>query len=153
MSWCGAILFLEPLVGFEQTSPLAAERAVVALAAVARLHAAAWEDTELLQGAAERLQRHGGAFALSIRNPKEIEQLQSNWADFVSTFTPHAPELFSRPSIVALGDRLVQWSLWISQQLSPGDAASKRNSASSMTPATHKHTSAGCTFAVRQYSA
>ena len=33
---CGAMLFLEPVVGFEQGSPLRPERAAVALAAVAK---------------------------------------------------------------------------------------------------------------------
>ena len=75
---CGALLFLQPvsLASYDQASPLAADRALVALAAAARLHAAAWEDTELLTRAASRLQRNGGAYSLSIRNPKELTKVR-----------------------------------------------------------------------------
>lgn len=118
---CGALLFLEPIKdGYEQGSPLAPERALVALAAAARLHAAAWEDKDLLSAAAGRLQRHGGAFALSIRNPKELTKITGNWEKFCGTFTPHAPELFAQPGIRALGERLERWSGWVAEQLSPG---------------------------------
>lgn len=117
---CGVMLFLEPVVGYECTSPLAASRAAVALAAVAKLHAAAWEDRELLSAAAARLQRHGGAFALSVRNPQELSDIKTNWEKFKATFTPLSPDLFARPSVQALGDRLERWSAWVSAQLSPG---------------------------------
>lgn len=117
---CGAVLFLEPIAeGYEQGSPLAPERALVALSAVARLHAAAWEDKKLLGAAATRLQRHGGAFALSIRNPKELAKLRANWERFCDTFASHAPELFAKPGIVALGERLERWSSWVARELSP----------------------------------
>ena len=91
----------------------------MALAAAARLHAAAWEDQELLGTAATRLQRHGGAFALSIRNPKELTKIRSNWENFCGTFASHAPELFAKPGIVALGERLELWSVWVARELSP----------------------------------
>ena len=116
---CGAVLFLEPVIGFEQASPLPPDRALVALAAVARFHAAAWEDAEILSAAAKRLQRHGGAFSLSIRNPKELTKIEPNWAAFVKTFTPYAPELFAQPSVAALGSRLAKWSGYVSEHLSP----------------------------------
>ncbi|KAK3279066.1 hypothetical protein CYMTET_13031 [Cymbomonas tetramitiformis] len=120
---CGAILLLECAEGYEQMSPLPPRRAEAALAAAARLHAAGWEQQELLQAAAGRLQRHGGSFALSIRNPKELTKLRGNWARFVDTFGPLAPELFARPSVLQLGDRLEAWSGWVAQQLSPGPEA------------------------------
>ena len=126
LSRCGALLFLEPisLAAYDQASPLAPERALVALAAAARLHAAAWEDAELLTKAASRLQRNGGAYSLSIRNPKELTKLQPNWAKFVETWSGHAPELLGQPRIVALGERLEKWSGWVAKQLSAGAADS-----------------------------
>ena len=117
---CGAMLLLEPVVGYEQASPLAPSRAALALAAVAKLHAAAWEDRELLSAAAGRLQRHGGSFALSIRNPKELSKIKANWENFKVTFAPLAPDLFARAGVQALGERLERWSSWVSAQLSPG---------------------------------
>ena len=76
------------------------------------VHAAAWEDKELLTTAAVRacprglwlieekltvdlvacamqgrLQRHGGSFSLSIRNPKELTKIKANWENFRETFT------------------------------------------------------------------
>ena len=62
---CGAMLFLEPVVGFEQGSPLRPERAAVALAAVAkRTHTTAsplWFDvvTSLSAVWLQFMQRHG----------------------------------------------------------------------------------------------
>ena len=96
----------------------------MALEAVANLHAACWEDRPLLARAAERLQRHGGAYNLSIRNPKELARIRSNWENFVGTFTPHDPELFAAPSILSLGERLERWAPWVARQLdaTPGDA-------------------------------
>ena len=35
-----------------------------------------------------RLQRHGGSFSLSIRNPKELTKIKANWDNFRETFTP-----------------------------------------------------------------
>lgn len=122
---CGALLFLEPVgAGYEQGSPLAPERAAVALAAVANLHAASWEDRELLGRAADRLQRHGGAYNLSIRNPSELTKIRANWESFVATFTAHDPELFSQPGMLTLGERLERWAPWVAAQLDaePTDA-------------------------------
>ena len=116
---CGAMLFLEPVVGYECTSPLSASRAALALAGLAKLHAAAWEDGELLSAAARRLQRHGGAFALSVRNPQELSQVVPNWERFKMTFTQFSPDLFARPGVQALGIRLERSSEWVSAQLSP----------------------------------
>jgi hypothetical protein len=55
---CGALLLLEPAAKAEwwQGSPLSEAQARATLAALARLHAAAWEDRALLAAAATRLQ-------------------------------------------------------------------------------------------------
>lgn len=123
LSRCGALVFMEPLADptrYEQTSPLTPSQAKRLLSAAARLHAAAWEDESLLSRAAERLQRHGGSFALTARNPKELRELPASWDRFVAAFTPAAPpSFFSRPEIAALGSRLQALAPWISSQLSP----------------------------------
>ena len=120
---CGALMFLEPLADptqFHQMSPLSPSQAREVLEAAARLHAAAWEDAPTLERAAARLQRHGGSFALSARNPKELANLAESWDKFTAAFTPAArPGFFGRPEIAALGSRLQAAAPWISAQLSP----------------------------------
>mmetsp|Transcript_16145 Transcript_16145/g.50748 ORF Transcript_16145/g.50748 Transcript_16145/m.50748 type:complete len:389 (-) Transcript_16145:136-1302(-) len=118
---CGALLLLEP-AGPErwwQGSPLSEDQACQSLAAVAGLHAAAWGDSGLLGRAASRLQRHGGAFALPIRNPAEVTKIPDNWARFVEAFSPEDPSLFQQPGVARLGERLELWCGWVSAELSP----------------------------------
>jgi Ser/Thr protein kinase RdoA (MazF antagonist) len=120
---CGALMLIEPLADrarYAQTSPLSPVQARCVLAAAARLHAAAWEDRVLLERAALRLQRYGGSFALSARNPKELRELNASWEAFMKAFTPLAPAgFFERPEISSLGSRLAAAAPWISSQLSP----------------------------------
>ena len=120
---CGALMFLEPLADparFHQTSPLSPSQASTLLEAAARLHAAAWQDAPTLERAAARLQRHGGSFALSARNPKELANLADSWGRFAAAFAPAAPPgFFGRPEIAALGSRLQAAAPWIAAQLSP----------------------------------
>ncbi len=61
---------LECVEGYEQASPISEEQAVQALRGLAGLHAAAWEDRELLSRIAQRLQRFGGSFALRLMQIK-----------------------------------------------------------------------------------
>ena len=123
---CGAVMWLGPVRGgFEQASPLAPARAALVLDAAARLHASAWEDEAVLGRAAERLQRHGGSFALSIRNPKELERLEANWATFKANFATVAPPgFFDAPGVADLGGRLKRAARFVANELAPapGDA-------------------------------
>lgn len=125
LATCGAMLFLEPLADgrYEQEAPLRPARALVLLKAAAKLHAAAMGDVPLLDAAAARLQRHGGSFALSIRNPKELDKCVANWAHFVEVFTASDPALFARPEVAALGARLHAASGYVAAQLAPEPAA------------------------------
>ena len=88
---CGALMFLEPLADprFHQASPLSPSQASTILEAAARLHAAAWQDAPTLERAAARLQRHGGSFALSARNPKELANLADSWGSPRPSRQPH----------------------------------------------------------------
>ena len=81
LSKCGALLWMEPVLGYDQGSPLPADKSALILSAVARLHSASWEDTNLLKRASERLQHPGGSFALKIRNPAELEEDRSQLGD------------------------------------------------------------------------
>ena len=114
----GGILLLECVdARLEQRSPVSFGQAAAALRTVAGMHAAAWEDTALLQRAAGRLQRHGGSFSLSIRNPAELTKLRPNWERFVGVFAPCAPGLFGQERILQLGARLEAVSSWVAGQL------------------------------------
>ena len=94
----GALLVLEAVEGCEQASPLDEARAARALRAAAALHAAGWEQAALLRRASERLQRHGGVFSLSIRNPSELARLRPNWEAFKAEFGGEAPALLRSSS-------------------------------------------------------
>lgn len=118
----GALLFLECVEDLTQASPLSERHARQALRAVAGLHAACWEEQPTLRRASKRLQRHGGCYALDIRSPAELTKLRPNWDAFMCAFAPLEPELFERPSVAALGERLERWMAFASEQVSPGPA-------------------------------
>ena len=114
----GALLFLECAEGLVQASPLDEAQACEALRAVAGLHAAAWEDEPMLRRASERLQRHGGVYALEIRSPVEVTKIKPNWEAFAAEFRSAEPELFERPGVMALGERLERWTRFASERVS-----------------------------------
>lgn len=114
----GGMLFLECAPQhLTQCSPISAAQARAALTTIAGMHAAAWGDEALLSPAAARLQQYGGSFSLSIRNPKELAKLCSNWERFVAVFGEHNPTLFQKPSVLALGSRLEAISSWVAAEL------------------------------------
>ncbi|KAL1521591.1 hypothetical protein AB1Y20_021250 [Prymnesium parvum] len=119
-SRCGSLLLLEAAVGYSQTSPLSEPQAIQALQAVAGLHAVFWERADILQAASCRLQRHGGCFALEIREPEEVSQVQSNWEKFAQSFRDVDESLCMES--FDLGARLQQASTWVSAQMSPDPA-------------------------------
>ena len=49
-----------------------------------------------------RLQRHGGSFSLSIRNPKELTKIKANWENFRETFTPVCSQPYH---LISMGSR------------------------------------------------
>ena len=120
---CGGIMWLEEVssVNYKpQMSPLPPSDAAQVLACAARLHASAWEDSEVLTKACQRLQRHGGSFALAIRNPKELEKMPANWESFKTKFKDVAsPGFFDDPSVASLGSRLQKAAPWVASQLAP----------------------------------
>ena len=97
---CGALIWMEPVMGYAQGSPLAADQAALVLSAAARLHAASWEDATILTRASKRLQHPGGSFALRIRNPAELENILPNWESFKRNFRgAAAPGFFDGRSV------------------------------------------------------
>lgn len=118
----GAQIFLECVdkQKYFQTSPLSKSQALAVLSTVAGFHSASWEDCLLLGSAAEQLQRQGGSFTLSVRNPKELAQLRDSWSRFVEHFAPLNPTVFTRPSVANLGARLESIATWVSRQLHAG---------------------------------
>eukprot|EP00957_Ditylum_brightwellii_P121154 9240128-Ditylum_brightwellii.AAC.1 len=75
-----------------QDSPLTLSQSSQCLSAVAKLHAAAWQDETLLQNVEQRLSK--GAHHLRMRNPKELEDIVDTWDNFMSDFLQQeAPDL------------------------------------------------------------
>jgi hypothetical protein len=98
-----------------QDSPISVDRAKECLSAVAQLHAAAWEDPELLQKAEDWLSR--GSYHLKTRNPKELAGMEEAWTNFASHFAPLNPELFEKTQ--DLGKRIYDLAEYISDEVSP----------------------------------
>ena len=101
---------------FYQDSPISISEAKLCLEAVAKLHAAAWEQTDLLQLCEDRLSR--GSYHLKTRNPKELEGMEQAWESFRSNFQSMDPELFQRAG--NLGKDIKELAEYISDEVSPG---------------------------------
>jgi Ser/Thr protein kinase RdoA (MazF antagonist) len=103
--------------GYHQDSPLSPQEAARCLSAVAKLHAAAWEDPEILGPADEQLSL--GSYHLKMRNPKELQNMEQSWEHFVTQFQDQAPELFKKDIVRNLGSRMKEMAEYISDQLTP----------------------------------
>jgi thiamine kinase-like enzyme len=101
-----------------QASPLTLDQAKECLAAAAHLHAAAFQDVELLQRASVQLSR--ASFHLEMRNPKELIGMEDSWDHFVTHFRDAMVErgVWS-DSVQALGQRVSVLAKYISTELSP----------------------------------
>ncbi|CAJ1953705.1 unnamed protein product [Cylindrotheca closterium] len=101
---------------YYQDSPITLEQAKATLSAVAGLHAAAWEDKELLAKADKWLSR--GSYHLKTRNVKELAGMEQSWEHFRSNFGESDPALFDRCSDI--GKRIKDLAEYISDEVSPG---------------------------------
>lgn len=116
----GGALVLESVdpAKYYQRSPLNMTEASKCLAAVAKLHASAWENETVLKLAADRLSENGGSYHLHIRNPKELENMESSWDKFRENFRHLCPVL-DRPSVATLGRRMKDMAEFVCDALSP----------------------------------
>ena len=105
--------------GYYQGSPLTRDEAALCLEAVARLHAAAWEDATVLSAASRRLSDRGGCWHLRIRNPKELAGAANAWEGFRERFRRFDPDLFDMPGVRDLGRRVATSAERVSDELSP----------------------------------
>eukprot|EP00980_Cylindrotheca_fusiformis_P005724 scaffold1194_cov127-Cylindrotheca_fusiformis.AAC.1 len=102
--------------GYFQDSPITLEQAKETLSAIAGLHAAAWEDQELLTKADKWLSR--GSYHLKTRNTKELAGMEQAWEQFSSNFQQFDTALFDRSS--DMGKRVKDLAEYISDEMSPG---------------------------------
>mmetsp|Transcript_18785 Transcript_18785/g.52483 ORF Transcript_18785/g.52483 Transcript_18785/m.52483 type:complete len:473 (-) Transcript_18785:39-1457(-) len=116
----GGLLVLESLKSnFYQKSPLTPEEATECLEAIAKFHATAYEDGEVLKIVSDRLCEYGGSYHLKNRNPKELKNIQKTWADFCDGVKSAAPEFFEQSSVRTLAERIQNMAQSISEELSP----------------------------------
>jgi hypothetical protein len=101
---------------YYQESPISKSDAKKCLAAVAHFHAAAWENSKLLQQANECLSR--GSYHLDTRNPQEFLGMTDAWEHFSNQFRHCDPELLARTT--DLGLRIQDLARYISDEISPG---------------------------------
>uniref|UniRef100_A0A7S4SL22 Aminoglycoside phosphotransferase domain-containing protein n=1 Tax=Alexandrium monilatum TaxID=311494 RepID=A0A7S4SL22_9DINO len=119
----GLLLLMESADGYWQTSPLDTSQAAESLHLLARFHASAWQDAELLSAVAGRLHRTGGYWTLEQRGEEELRRMGEHWRQYVAGFSSLAPELFRRPGVAELAARVERLAPWVARQLapSPGD--------------------------------
>jgi thiamine kinase-like enzyme len=104
---------------YYQDSPLTPDQSWQCLRAVARMHAAAWQDVGLLEVCQTRLSR--ASFHLKMRNPLELEGIVDSWEGFYVAFLPHLEcEGLAGESCANLGQRLQRIARYVSDQVSPG---------------------------------
>ena len=106
--------------GCFQEAPLRLDMAYQSVEALAKFHAASFQQVSILDQASERLCKYGGSYHLKNRNPKELEWMVEAWEDFVTYICPHAPEgMFQEEDMGRLGERIVNAAEYISDELSP----------------------------------
>lgn len=101
---------------YYQDSPISVDQAKQTLAAIADLHASAWEDKELLRKADNCLSR--GSYHLKTRNTKELAAMTQSWDHFSSHFGKYDLDLFERSANI--GKRIKDLAEYISDEVSPG---------------------------------
>mmetsp|Transcript_3389 Transcript_3389/g.6332 ORF Transcript_3389/g.6332 Transcript_3389/m.6332 type:complete len:455 (-) Transcript_3389:1177-2541(-) len=103
-----------------QTSPLESNMAQQSVKALAKFHAIAFQNHEILTTVSSRLCRFGGSYHLKNRNPKEMQHLEKAFDDFMQCIGPQAPlGFFDDTMLQNLGKRVYHAAEFISQELSP----------------------------------
>lgn len=99
-----------------QDSPLSLQQCKRCLSAVAKMHAASWQNVPLLQQAAKELSK--ASFHLTTRNPNELAGMEEAWTHFSAAFAPELSRLGLGP-VSNLGVRVARLAHYISEQVSP----------------------------------
>jgi len=115
----GLVLLMESAEGYVQPSPLSFDRAAQALKLLAQFHAAAWGDAEALKLIATRLHPQACYWTLERRGEEEMRQMRGNWDLYLQRFSGFAPELLSRPDIVALAARVERLAHAVAREMAP----------------------------------
>mmetsp|Transcript_24838 Transcript_24838/g.28719 ORF Transcript_24838/g.28719 Transcript_24838/m.28719 type:complete len:441 (-) Transcript_24838:29-1351(-) len=117
----GGNLILESIQGnYYQTSPLSITEASQCLATIAKFHATAFGNQEILHKVSTKLCEYGGSYHLKNRNPKELENICHTWDAFLGNIQEAAPaDFFTRENIRNLGQRIGNIAHYISDELSP----------------------------------
>eukprot|EP00932_Pfiesteria_piscicida_P019088 SRR837773.5920.p1 GENE.SRR837773.5920~~SRR837773.5920.p1 ORF type:complete len:275 (-),score=52.32 SRR837773.5920:42-866(-) len=116
----GVMYLMEAVDHLEQVSPLSFEQASSSVRALAKLHAAAWEDPAVLDVASKRLHPLAGYWTTLQRCPTELDHMEDVWAALVVAFRPQLPELLGRPEIVSLASRVKNATVRVSKEMAVG---------------------------------
>lgn len=103
---------------YRQDSPLTIRQAKLCLTAAADLHAAAWQDADLLHHVHRRLSL--ASFHLRMRNPRETAGMVAAWEDFARAFA--GPLQRAGLADADLGRRVQACAQRVSDEVSPGPA-------------------------------
>ena len=106
---CHFLCFVEDLnpAMYRQDMLLGSQEMERVLCAMARMHAAHWEDVEVLRDASLRLFAQGAYWSPDKRDPSEVSNLPCVWDEFLTRFAGTLGEdLSSRQGVKTLGARL-----------------------------------------------
>ncbi len=119
----GGSLILQSLQDkYYQTSPLTVSQAKQCLSAIAKFHATAFGNKEILYQVSQKLCEYGGSYHLKNRNPKELANIKTTWEDFVNNIRngDNVPkDFFERVAIRNIGQRIFDVAEYVSEELSP----------------------------------
>ncbi len=117
----GGNLILESLKdGFYQTSPLTLSQTGQCLKAIAKFHATAFGNKDILEQVSTKLCEYGGSYHLKNRNVKELAKINDTWNDLAHNLKEAAPqEFFEREHIRSMGQRIYDVAEYVSNELSP----------------------------------
>ncbi len=106
--------------GYYQTSPLTLSQTGQCLKAIAKFHARAFGNKDILEQVSIKLCEYGGSYHLKNRNVKELTNIQKTWDDLVNHIQKAAPKgFFDRDQIRTMGQRIYEIAEHVSEELSP----------------------------------
>ena len=117
---------------YYQTSPLTLQQTKQCLRTIAKFHATAFQNSNILYKVSQKLCTYGGSYHLKNRNPKELMNIKHTWNEFlnhlrngndngdgVNDNNGISMDILEREDIQNIGIRIFNIAEYVSNELSP----------------------------------